>query len=184
MLKKKFKNITVDIHHFCKNPNIFLKKEKKKIITILKNNKPLLHLITPDRFLQLLKIESLYFKKKMYSESYFLKNIFSSNKYLDKEKNENIYLGKFRMYSQWEPDKNFLKLAATWGIHLDNFVKKSELASFITYWKAEGKLYHHIQWQQKLAYSVQFSRLRKKQFKNNITETYEPDTFIPYGFKG
>ncbi|STU57412.1 primosomal protein I [Klebsiella pneumoniae subsp. ozaenae] len=45
-----------------------------------------------------------------------------------------------------------------WGIALSQPVTPEELAAFVAYWQAEGKVFHHVQWQQKLARSVQISR--------------------------
>lgn len=41
------------------------------------------------------------------------------------------------------------------GIALSQPVTPEELAAFVAYWQAEGKVFHHVQWQQKLARSVQ-----------------------------
>jgi hypothetical protein len=68
--------------------------------------------------------------------------------------------GKFQMHDNWKPDPQFAKRASQWGINLKTEITPFELAEFITYWKAEGKAFHHDQWQQKLARSVQQSRAR------------------------
>lgn len=41
-----------------------------------------------------------------------------------------------------------LSAAALWGVALREPVTTEELASFIAYWQAEGKVFHHVQWQQ------------------------------------
>lgn len=68
--------------------------------------------------------------------------------------------GKFQMHDNWNPDPQFTRRASQWGINLKTEITPFELADFITYWKAEGKAFHHDQWQQKLARSVQQSRAR------------------------
>jgi len=94
-------------------------------------------------------------------------------------------LGKFQMHDNWNPGPQFTRRAALWGISLNKPVTDCELADFITYWKAEGKAFHHDQWQQKLARSVQQSRARPTvQQRRDINEIPEPDKTIPQGFRG
>ncbi|MCM7687641.1 DnaT-like ssDNA-binding domain-containing protein [Enterobacter asburiae] len=95
-------------------------------------------------------------------------------------------LGKFQMRDNWKPDPQFIQRAALWGITLKTDITPFELADFITYWKAEGKAFHHDQWQQKLARSVQQSRARPvtQQQRRDINDVPEPDKAIPQGFRG
>ncbi|HFS7450630.1 TPA: DnaT-like ssDNA-binding domain-containing protein [Enterobacter roggenkampii] len=93
--------------------------------------------------------------------------------------------GKFQMRDNWKPDPQFIQRAALWGITLKTDITPFELADFITYWKAEGKAFHHDQWQQKLARSVQQSRARPvAQQRRDINDVPEPDKAIPEGFRG
>ncbi|HDS9360787.1 TPA: Pyocin large subunit [Enterobacter chengduensis] len=94
--------------------------------------------------------------------------------------------GKFQMHDNWRPDPQFTKRASQWGINLKADITPYELADFITYWKAEGKAFHHDQWQQKLARSVQQSRARpvSQQQRRDINDVPEPDKTIPQGFRG
>ncbi|WIF61387.1 DnaT-like ssDNA-binding domain-containing protein [Enterobacter cloacae] len=93
--------------------------------------------------------------------------------------------GKFQMHDDWKPDQQFIHRAALWGITLKTEITPFELADFITYWKAEGKAFHHDQWQQKLARSVQQSRARPvAQQRRDINDVPEPDKAIPQGFRG
>lgn len=94
-------------------------------------------------------------------------------------------LGKFQMRDDWKPDQQFIQRAALWGVNLKTDISPFELADFITYWKAEGKAFHHDQWQQKLARSVQQSRAKPApQQRRDINEVPEPDKAIPKGFRG
>ena len=93
--------------------------------------------------------------------------------------------GKFTLPDGWKPDPDFVRRAALWGINLKTDVTPFELADFITYWKAEGKAFHHDQWQQKLARSVQASRARPSpQQRRDVNALSEPDSEIPEGFRG
>lgn len=94
--------------------------------------------------------------------------------------------GKFQMHDNWKPEPEFTQRAALWGIVMSKPVTDCELADFITYWKAEGKAFHHDQWQQKLARSVQQSRARPaaRQPQRDINAVPEPDRAIPEGFRG
>lgn len=94
--------------------------------------------------------------------------------------------GKFQMHDNWKPDPQFIQRAALWGITMKTDITPFELAEFVTYWKAEGKAFHHDQWQQKLARSVQQSRARPvaQQQRRDINDVPEPDKAIPQGFRG
>lgn len=94
-------------------------------------------------------------------------------------------MGKFAMYAGWQPDADFQRTAALWGIALSQPVTPEELAAFVAYWQAEGKVFHHVQWQQKLARSVQISRASNGgQPKRDVNSVSEPDSHIPRGFRG
>ena len=96
-----------------------------------------------------------------------------------------VPMGKFAMYAGWQPDADFQRLAALWGIALSQPVTPEELAAFVAYWQAEGKVFHHVQWQQKLARSVQISRASNGgQPKRDVNSVSEPDSHIPRGFRG
>ncbi|WP_051916875.1 DUF1376 domain-containing protein [Serratia sp. Ag1] len=61
---------------------------------------------------------------------------------------------KFPMATTWQPSPDFKRRAAVWGNILDGpdpGYSPQELASFTTYWKAEGKAFHHVQWEQKFS---------------------------------
>lgn len=93
--------------------------------------------------------------------------------------------GKFQMRDDWKPDQGFIQRAALWGVNLKEVITPFELADFITYWKAEGKAFHHDQWQQKLARSIQQSRARPAaQQQRDVNAISEPDTAVPKGFRG
>ena len=63
--------------------------------------------------------------------------------------------------------------------------RAEELASFIAYWQAEGKVFHHVQWQQKLARSLQIGRASNGGLpKRDVNTVSEPDSQIPPGFRG
>ncbi|AHG60337.1 primosomal protein DnaT [Buchnera aphidicola] len=158
------KNITLDL--FCKNPIKILKEFDNKAIAVLQNDTTIFYAINPD------------FLKKIFDIEY-------NSVYTHSEK-ENINK-KFSMHPKWTPDKDFIRQAALWGIILDKEVLESELACFISYWQAEGCFFYHIQWQQKLARSLQKSRSLTDQFskkRRDITYIPTPDQTIPSGFRG
>ncbi|PQZ45624.1 primosomal protein [Cronobacter sakazakii] len=95
------------------------------------------------------------------------------------------HMGKFAISPDWKPDPDFRKQAAIWGIQLTKEVTPQELASFIDFWQAEGKAFHHTQWQQKLARSVQQSRARVNgRTGRDVNAIPEPEDEIPPGFRG
>lgn len=60
--------------------------------------------------------------------------------------------GKFRMFENWKPTADFARQANLWGMPVKAGINiEAELSSFIAYWQAEGKVFHQIQWEQKLA---------------------------------
>ncbi|QCI22492.1 primosomal protein DnaT [Buchnera aphidicola] len=156
-------NVSLDL--FCKNPIQNLEKSKKGIMAVLKNNSPIFYVITPD----------------------LLKKMFDLNDcLLNQNTIQQKFIKKFSMHPKWTPDKDFIRQAALWGIILTEEISESELASFISYWQAEGCFFHHIQWQQKLARSLQKSRsiIYTSQKKRDITYIPTPDQTIPNGFRG
>ncbi|MCL8154070.1 DnaT-like ssDNA-binding domain-containing protein [Enterobacter roggenkampii] len=57
----------------------------------------------------------------------------------------------FLMHLDWKPDSDFVEQSKDWGTPVENGVRKTELASFIDFWKCEGIELNQYQWQQKLA---------------------------------
>lgn len=94
-------------------------------------------------------------------------------------------IGKFTMHDGWKPDPDILRQAALWGVSLTGQITQQELAQFVSYWQAEGKAYHHTQWQQKLVQSVKTVRSKTaKPERRDIMAVSEPDSEIPAGFRG
>lgn len=157
------KNINLDL--FCKNPIKIITKNENEALSISKNKKILFYAITP-----------LLLKKILNFEYNFEKE--------DIEK-ENKIKKKFSMYPKWNPDKDFIKKSALWGIILEEEVSKHELSAFTSYWEAEGCFFYHIQWEQKLARSLQrvrsFNTVKKQK---DITYIPIPDQTTPDGFRG
>lgn len=153
----------INIDLFCKNPTKILENSNDGAVAVLKNNAILFYTVTPE----------------------FLEKLFNIQYQSEHPKKEKI-TKKFSMHSKWSPDEDFIHQAALWGIFLTEKVKKSELACFISYWEAEGCFFHHVQWQQKLARSLEKSRtftsfLKKKR---DITYIPSPDQKTPDGFRG
>lgn len=93
-------------------------------------------------------------------------------------------MGKFAMYAGWQPDADFQRPPRC-GYCPEPAGYPEELAAFVAYWQAEGKVFHHVQWQQKLARSVQISRASNGgQPKRDVNSVSEPDSHIPRGFRG
>lgn len=70
------------------------------------------------------------------------------------------YPGKFVMARHWQPDPDFSRKAAQWGVILNEPYRPEELAEFITYWQAEGKAKHHAQWEMAFARSIHQQRMK------------------------
>ncbi|WP_421532146.1 primosomal protein DnaT [Lelliottia amnigena] len=167
------------IDAFMRDPRGVLNNAEGGTIAVFADNAPAFYAITPDRLAQLLEIEARLSRP-------------ASDVALDTQFFEEpalspiaIPMGKFAMYAGWQPDADFQRLAGLWGIALAQPVTPEELAAFVTYWQAEGKVFHHVQWQQKLARSVQMNRASNGgQPKRDINAFSQPDSQIPHGFRG
>ncbi|MCW5196839.1 primosomal protein DnaT [Buchnera aphidicola (Pemphigus obesinymphae)] len=165
-----------NLTNFKKDPISALSSAKEGALAILQNNIPIMYAVTPSFLNKLFSINNLFQEQK--------KNIVKKN-IINKTYSKNVPMGKFTMYQEWKPDPDFLKQAAIWGITLHSPISHSELALFISYWQAEGKFFHHVQWQQKLARSVQQSRILNTIYKKrNINDLPKPDKKTPEGFRG
>lgn len=148
-------------------------------MAVFANNAPAFYAVTPARMAELLALEEKLSRP-------------GSDVALDAQFYEEpeaapvaIPCGKFAMYPARQPDADFQRQAALWGVALREPVTAEELAAFIAYWQAEGKVFHHIQWQQKLARSVQISRSSNGGMpQRDINSVSEPDNHIPPGFRG
>ncbi|MDY1037133.1 primosomal protein DnaT [Lelliottia sp. CFBP8978] len=167
------------IDAFMRDPRGVLSNAEGGTIAVFADNAPAFYAITPERLAQLLDIEARLSRP-------------ASDVTLDTQFYEEpasapaaIPMGKFAMYAGWQPDADFQRQAALWGIALMQPVTQEELAAFVAYWQAEGKVFHHVQWQQKLARSVQINRASNGgQPKRDINTLSEPDNQIPPGFRG
>ncbi|WP_343184057.1 DnaT-like ssDNA-binding domain-containing protein [Buchnera aphidicola (Ceratovacuna keduensis)] len=174
---KKLNTINITIEKFLQNPLKFLKKSKKKIVLILKNNNPIAYIFNKK------KVTNIFNKIKKYQKKN-CKNNFNKIMSIEKFNLKNKIEKKFSMHDNWKPDKNFIKKAAIWGIKIKKNVSKSELKSFIDYWKVEGRFLHNIQWQQKLAYSLKITRsVKPKKYIYDDNKIYKKNNFIPDGFR-
>ncbi len=169
----------IGIDDFMRDPAHALSQAQGGTVAVFAHNAPAFYALTPARLATLLELEARLSRP-------------SSDVSLDAQFFEepaaapvNVPMGKFAMYAGWQPDADFQRLAALWGIGLSQPVTPEELASFVAYWQAEGKVFHHVQWQQKLARSVLMSRNSQGgAAKRDVNAISEPDNQIPPGFRG
>lgn len=86
--------------------------------------------------------------------------------------------GKFAMHQDWKPSAEFPRQATLWGMPLKPGLNlPAELSSFIAYWQAEGKVFHQVQWEQKLARHLSRAEVRQKKPVNggNANAGVQPD---------
>ena len=167
------------IDAFISDPRGVLRNAEDGAVAIFADNAPAFYALTPERLAQLLELEARLSRP-------------ASDVVLDTQLYEDaaetpvaVPMGKFQMYNGWQPDAEFQRLAALWGIALTQPVTPEELASFVAYWQAEGKVFHHVQWQQKLARSLQMGRAANGgQPRSDVNSISQPDTQIPAGFRG
>ncbi|MDQ4429409.1 primosomal protein DnaT [Yokenella regensburgei] len=157
-----------------------LSRAESGAVAVFANNAPAFYALTPERLAQLLALEE---KLARPGSDVALDNQFFEEPTVATP--VSVPMGKFAMYPDWRPDEDFQRLAALWGIALHAPVTAEELASFVTYWQAEGKVFHHVQWQQKLARSVMMGRASHGgQPPRDNSMMSEPDKSIPFGFRG
>jgi len=169
----------IGIDEFVRDHKHILARTETGAIAVFANNAPAFYAVTPARLAELLALEEKLARP-------------GSDVALDDQLYQEpqaapvaVPMGKFAMYPDWQPDADFIRLAALWGVALREPVTTEELASFIAYWQAEGKVFHHVQWQQKLARSLQIGRASNGGLpKRDVNTVSEPDSQIPPGFRG
>jgi len=167
------------IDAFVRDPRGILTKADSGTLAVFADNAPAFYAITPERLAQLLDIEARLSRP--------VSDVALDTQFFEEPTSAPVAvpMGKFAMYSGWQPDADFQRQAALWGIALTQTATPEELAAFVAYWQAEGKVFHHVQWQQKLARSIQINRASNGgQPKRDINTISEPDNQIPPGFRG
>ncbi|QCI19164.1 DnaT-like ssDNA-binding domain-containing protein [Buchnera aphidicola] len=168
---------------FCKDPKKYLRLGNESGIVEIKKNKPIMYVVSASL---LNKLVSITYKE------YFSESVRNSKKLLiDFEKKKSVPFftveKKFKMYDEWVPDDNFIKKSLIWGINLITPVTESELSFFVSYWKAEGRYFYHIQWQQKLAQSLDYSRNKSFILEKKEKSIFEKESYlsneVPIGFR-
>ncbi|MGL4726538.1 MAG: primosomal protein DnaT [Scandinavium sp.] len=169
----------IGIDALLRDPEGVLKNADNGAIAVFANNAPAFYALTPERLEQLLALEANLARPGsdvMLDGQFFEEPVATPIA---------VPMGKFPMYADWRPDEDFQRMAALWGIALTQPVTPEELAAFTAYWQAEGKVFHHVQWQQKLARSVQMGRASNGgQPRRDLNSLSEPDSQIPPGFRG
>ncbi|MCU5772326.1 primosomal protein DnaT [Erwiniaceae bacterium BAC15a-03b] len=171
----------IGLDAFRQHPLAALASAEQGAVAVFDNNAPVMYAVTPDRLAQLLAIEAASSQAR--SDVALEESLFDDD--LAHPEAIPVPGGKFALYQGWQPDADFVRLAAVWGVALSSAVTPAELASFVSYWQAEGRMFHHVQWQQKLARSIQLSRAASGgQQKRDLNHLPEPDQSIPDGFRG
>ncbi|MEY8711173.1 primosomal protein DnaT [Mangrovibacter phragmitis] len=171
----------IGLDQFNDDPLSALKQAENGAIAVFHNNRPAFYALTPQRLAALLALEAAQQQPVPQADITLDDSLFSDAPLPTGP----VPLGKFAMYSGWAPDADFLRQAALWGIILATPVAAEELAAFTSYWQAEGKVFHHIQWQQKLARHLQISRQANgNTARRDISQISRPDESIPDGFRG
>ena len=102
-----------------------LAKAEGGVVAVFANNAPAFYAVTPARLAELLALEEKLARP-------------GSDVALDDQLYQEpqaapvaVPMGKFAMYPDWQPDADFIRLAALWGVALREPVTTEELASFI-----------------------------------------------------
>ncbi len=170
----------IGLEEFSQDPLSALQSAGQGTLAVFHQNAPVMYAVTAERLAELLAAEAASQRPT---------DVALDDQFFDQQTLAPVSLripaGKFPMFAGWQPDADFLRQAAIWGIALGEPVSDEELASFVSYWQAEGRTFHHIQWQQKLARSLQTGRVGKyPQARRDSTQVAEPDRQVPNGFRG
>ncbi|WP_437887376.1 primosomal protein DnaT [Phytobacter sp. V91] len=169
----------IGVDEFMRDHASVLARTEGGAVAVFANNAPAFYAITPARLEQLLTLEARLARPA--SDVALDSQFFAEPTAAPMQ----VPMGKFAMYADWQPDSDFQRMAALWGVALAQPVAPEELAAFVAYWQAEGKVFHHVQWQQKLARSLQIGRANNNGLqKRDINTLSEPDKEIPTGFRG
>jgi Pyocin large subunit len=169
----------VGIDALVLDPEGVVKNTDNGAVAVFVNNVPAFYAVSPARLEQLLDLEARLARPGS--------DVTLDGQFFDEPVSAPVAvpMGKFPMYADWQPDADFQRMAALWGIALTQPATPEELASFTAYWQAEGKVFHHVQWQQKLARSLQIGRAGNGgQPRRDLNSLSEPDSQIPPGFRG
>lgn len=167
----------IGLEQFRQSPLNALHSAEQGAVAVFENNQPVIYAVTPARFAELIAAEAAVQRQADISldEQFFAEPTAVPP----------APVGKFPLYSCWQPGPDFLRQAALWGINLSQGISDEELTAFIAYWQAEGRVFHHIQWQQKFARYLQISRgAQAPTGRRDITQISAPDDQIPAGFRG
>ncbi|KZP86953.1 primosomal protein DnaT, partial [Enterobacter hormaechei] len=129
------------IDAFMRDPRGVLTHAEGGTLAVFADNAPAFYAVTPERLAQLLEIEAKLSRPAS--------DVMLDNQFFDEPASAPVAvpMGKFPMYAGWQPDADFQRQAALWGIALAQPATPEELAAFTAYWQAEGKVFHHVQWQ-------------------------------------
>ncbi|MDW2742670.1 primosomal protein DnaT [Atlantibacter subterraneus] len=171
----------IGIDAFNNDPQGALSRADNGALAVFKDNVPAFYAVSPARMAELMALEARLNapQSDVALEDQLFDELTAQSHPVP------VPLGKFAMYPAWKPDADFQRMAALWGVNLIQPVTDEELATFISYWQAEGKVFHHVQWQQKLARSVQISRASNGgAARRDVNSVPQPDNSIPVGFRG
>ena len=153
-----------------------LAKAEGGVVAVFANNAPAFYAVTPARLAELLALEEKLARP-------------GSDVALDDQLYQEpqaapvaVPMGKFAMYPDWQPDADFIRLAALWGVALREPVTTEELASFIAYWQAEGKVFHH--WKTKAAQPANRSCQQRRTAETRCEYGQRTDSQIPPDSEG
>lgn len=169
----------IDFDAFYHNPREAIAQTAQGTVAVFEQNAPVFYALSAERLAVLLSLEArlatppsdVMLEALFFEETAFPAPVAAPP-------------GKFAMYPGWQPDADFQRIAALWGTTLTHTVTPEELSSFIAYWQAEGKVFHHIQWQQKLARSLQIGRQQQRVQAHDINTIGNPDYNVFKGFRG
>ena len=120
----------IGVDAFNDDPDGVLKKAENGTVAVFANNAPAFYAITPARLAQLLDLEAKLARPG--SDVALDGALFNDPAPAPVA----VPLGKFAMYDGWQPDAEFQRMAALWGIALTAPATPEELASFVAYWQS------------------------------------------------
>ena len=112
------------IDAFMRDPRGVLTHAEGGTLAVFADNAPAFYAVTPERLAQLLEIEAKLSRPAS--------DVMLDNQFFDEPASAPVAvpMGKFPMYAGWQPDADFQRQAALWGIALAQPATPEELAAF------------------------------------------------------
>jgi DNA replication protein DnaT len=165
------------IDAFMRDPRGVLTHAEGGTLAVFADNAPAFYAITPERLAQLLEIEARLSRPAS--------DVTLDNQFFDEPGHAPVAvpMGKFALYAGWQPDADFQRQAALWGIALTSPQPRKSWPRLPPGGRQKANSPIFSGSKSSRAASNQ-PRQQRRQPKRDINAFSEPDKQIPNGFRG